>query len=982
MALAIDGSTPAIVTGSGTITTATFTPPDNSVLVIKFSGNSVQGSNPGAPTVTDSLGVHLVYTLSDWRSRADNAAIESQCAIWSAVVGTGAAMTVSVTNNAANFRDGAVCVEVWTGADTSTPTGAHGKNGSTSASSISQSYTASATGGQGSLVTADWDMKGAQTAGSGCTVEGSADVNAAFSYGFATRTFNDDGLGAPNSLNVSLPGSSTNLTWCWLEILPLVGDPGYLDPPPFIANYPPGFFAPNGRLVPWFGTADVPAVVPGLFIDASSPTIVTNNVGATATITTASFTPPTGSLLLVRWSGNSASGVNPGTPTVTDNLGGHLTYTLSDWQSRADGAPNSEGQTAIWTAPVVSSAAMTVTVTSGVATSFKQSALSVTVLTGQDPTTPVGAHGKSHTSSASLIIQGYTAQATGAQGFISVCDWDTLGAETAGTGCTVAGFADGSGSVGTSISYGFLRRSLADDVNTVTNNLNVTIPGTSTNLGWTYIEINPAPAAGNTNAPAGAAEVAVTAGDSTTAADVGADQALVAVTGTDSVAAVSVAAEAATVSAAATDSSTTLTAGADQAVVAATATDPVASVSASAEAAPVGVAGLDPTVSTTGGTNAPAGAAEVAVTATDPSTAVTVNADVAVVGVAQSDPVASVAVSADVAIAATAAIDPQAGTVGVATVAATAETPSTTVTVNADVATVGITQSDPTASVAPAPGVATVGTAQSDPTDLVAAQADQALVAVTATDPTTANPDAAPVGVAALDPTVSTANATNAPADVATVGVVAEDPSTTGTVNADQALVAATGTDSAASVAGSAEAAAVNAAATDSSTAVAAGAGVAVAAATAGDSTVATSSNVLPTEALVGVAALDPTVVVAVSAGVAAPAVAALDSTVVLGTSTNAGVATVGVTVDNVSLATQANAEAAVVLAAALGPTVLAPPTVTPRPDTGITPRPDTGVTSRPGTGVTGNWDIPHQSHGSSGRTTTTRPDTGTTTRP
>lgn len=231
-----------------------------------------------------------------------------------------------------------------------------------------------------------------------------------------------------------------------------------------------------------------------LAIDASTPAVATQTNGATATVATASFTPPSSSLLLIRWSGNSTS--LPATPTITDNLGAPLTYTLLDWQSRAD-SPTKDGQAACWWAQVGSSAAMTVTVTNQASSGFREAALRVAVITGHDTGTPIGAHGKAGSASAASIAQSYTAQATGGQGFIAATDWDALAAMTAGTGCTL----EGSGTPGGAVTYGFVRRTTADDSNGVSNTMNVTIGGTSTNLSWVYAEVKPAAAATTSDPP-------------------------------------------------------------------------------------------------------------------------------------------------------------------------------------------------------------------------------------------------------------------------------------------------------------------------------------------------------------------------------------------------------------------------------------------------------------------------------------------------
>jgi hypothetical protein len=223
-----------------------------------------------------------------------------------------------------------------------------------------------------------------------------------------------------------------------------------------------------------------------LAIDASTPAIAVSTNNGITTVTSASFTPPAGSLLYIRWAWNTGAANTPAAPSITDNLGTPLTYTLLDHHSRAD-SPAVDGQCAQWSAAVGTSAAMTVTATAGTGTTVHGGALHITVLTGQHAT-PIGAHGKSSSTSAASIAQSYTAQATSGWGFIGVTDWDLKGTQTAGTGCTLTN----SGNAGTEISYGFVRRTTADDSNGSSNTLNVTLPGTSTALSWVYAEIVPA----------------------------------------------------------------------------------------------------------------------------------------------------------------------------------------------------------------------------------------------------------------------------------------------------------------------------------------------------------------------------------------------------------------------------------------------------------------------------------------------------------
>lgn len=234
--LAVDASSPAVATSTtATVTTASFTPPANSLLEIRWAGNSQPNTDPGSgPSITDNLGTPLTYTQTDWSHRGDGPAADGQAAIWTAPVVTSAPMTVSVTNNAAGVdaNGNALKIRVITDDSGGVPTvGAHGKAGSASAGSIAQSYTAQATGGWGSISVCDWDLKGAETAGTGCSLDGSANVSTLITYGFVRRTTADDVNGNSNTLNVTIPATSANLRWAYVEILPAAATSPAVPPP-------------------------------------------------------------------------------------------------------------------------------------------------------------------------------------------------------------------------------------------------------------------------------------------------------------------------------------------------------------------------------------------------------------------------------------------------------------------------------------------------------------------------------------------------------------------------------------------------------------------------------------------------------------------------------------------------------------------------------------------------------------------------------
>jgi hypothetical protein len=197
----------------------------------------------------------------------------------------------------------------------------------------------------------------------------------------------------------------------------------------------------------------------GILIDGSTPAIAVQTDGTIATVTTASFTPPPGVTLLIRYSANTIDPNDPGTPTITDNLGTHLSYTQGDVGKRPD----------------------------------SPTAVAVTVLTGTDVTNPVGQHGKQGaTVSTASIAQSYTASRTGSRGFLVTCDWADVGAETAGTATSLEGSAD----VAANFVYGFFRGASNNGVAGASTTLNVTLPAGSTSLRWAWVEIQPAPDGG------------------------------------------------------------------------------------------------------------------------------------------------------------------------------------------------------------------------------------------------------------------------------------------------------------------------------------------------------------------------------------------------------------------------------------------------------------------------------------------------------
>lgn len=229
-------------------------------------------------------------------------------------------------------------------------------------------------------------------------------------------------------------------------------------------------------------------------ISGTSPAAVNNTTNTLAAVATASFTPPANSLLVVMWVSNTNSLTDsPATPTITDNLGTHLTYTLSNVANPSTTSTTTiGGQAAIWTAPVLTSSAMTVTVTNQAVSGKRQAGLLVKVLTGAELVSPVSTHGVgTKTPAGSVFSQSYTPQAngTGGMGFMCLCDWNnnTSAVPTQSTGCTRLGGVSQS----TGITYAWIARTTGDDVAGTPNSLGVSAWASPDVCLWAWADITP-----------------------------------------------------------------------------------------------------------------------------------------------------------------------------------------------------------------------------------------------------------------------------------------------------------------------------------------------------------------------------------------------------------------------------------------------------------------------------------------------------------
>lgn len=142
-------------------------------------------------------------------------------------------------------------------------------------------------------------------------------------------------------------------------------------------------------------------------LDASTPSYVNGVESAT----TASFTPPAGSLLVVLASaGGSVS------PTIS-NTGSGLTWTQRlAWN--ASGTNDARG--VVYTAPVTASQSYQVTASTTV--SSRRASIKVLVFTGADTANPAGASNTGSTNTSNVTVNGYTSTVDRSRGVALAID--------------------------------------------------------------------------------------------------------------------------------------------------------------------------------------------------------------------------------------------------------------------------------------------------------------------------------------------------------------------------------------------------------------------------------------------------------------------------------------------------------------------------------------------------------------------------------
>lgn len=229
----VDASSPIRFTGTPAnnvdITSASFTPPAGSVLVVCVSADT----NGSADNITIAVsGGSLTYTNRVERDPGDGGANAGHASIWTAVQPSSVSMTVSVRRTAGNGSTGRISVKVYvvTSANTTTPNGAVGEGSSTTNNITPNAYTSTENNSLGFGCATDWAQLGLPTS---TDTEDAADYAGAISVISLFKAADTPTSGTTVTVNFDAGGTG-NAEWNWvaLEILP-----GAAPADPFPAGY-------------------------------------------------------------------------------------------------------------------------------------------------------------------------------------------------------------------------------------------------------------------------------------------------------------------------------------------------------------------------------------------------------------------------------------------------------------------------------------------------------------------------------------------------------------------------------------------------------------------------------------------------------------------------------------------------------------------------------------------------------------------------
>lgn len=585
--------------------------------------------------------------------------------------------------------------------------------------------------------------------------------------------------------------------------------------------------------------------------DASSPALRSSafqGAAATQAWDSNSFSPPAGSVIVLVLSATQSFNNAWTTPTITDSLASHLTWTIAASQADVSTGAAQSGVWIAWANCPTAQTGMTVTATYAVAAgqTITFSSVGVEVFTGADTTAPIGATATGVSTTAATAA---TVTPVGAASALLIAAANSAAASAA-TSAGTGEYLVEETHVGPSVAIAWYGTATGPTTTGSVQTLDLTSSAAAFRTQYVGFEVKAAPAP--TNAAAAASFASGTAYDATVSTgssgtNAAGDLATAAGTGYDAAGAAGALADVSTAAGAALDASTAAAVLAD--------------VATSAGAALDASAALAVTTGPTTGTGA----------GLDATPAAAIPADVATAAGTGYDATASTVTAANAAADVTSATG-------------TGYDASTALTVTGDQATATVTAMDATAAAGLLADVAAGGGSALDAFTVVAVTGDVAGGTGAGFDATSAiavTGDVATGTGTGYDAAASTLSAGSAAADVATGTGTALDASTALTATSGVATAAGAGFDATPGVAAAAEVAPGTGSGLDASAAAGAGADVAAGAGGALDASTSTSgsANVAADVAAGAGTALDAASALATTAGLATGTAAAFDAT-------------------------------------------------------------------------------------------------------
>lgn len=257
MGLAIDGSTPAEFSTATalSITSGSFTPPNNALLVVLYGANGGSAQDISITSITNT-GTGFTWTR---RARKNKNAASNGGAgepggaeIWTAPVTVSQSMTVTVNGvDTGTGRDKWAKLVVLTGADANALTNVAAASSGSGLASVN--VTGCAIGSLVFAVSSDWAQMGNCTPGTAQTLIDEYDSAGQISI-HGWRTTNTLAAAGTQTMNLTAPsGEDYNL--CAIEIRATADAPVIQ-----ISGFPPGRIAPNGIWTPTTFAPSVPTL--------------------------------------------------------------------------------------------------------------------------------------------------------------------------------------------------------------------------------------------------------------------------------------------------------------------------------------------------------------------------------------------------------------------------------------------------------------------------------------------------------------------------------------------------------------------------------------------------------------------------------------------------------------------------------------------------------------------------------------------------